>query len=122
VAGNYQYLSDSEGAITRSSYGTSTTATETSAGDARGFLKAVALTRGELGGIVPQTSYTYFNRSITLTGAAPQTVNPLASVTRFRNDDGTGAQTTSYSYAWYLNSTQACRWWGRIRTGRTRRP
>jgi RHS repeat-associated protein len=107
VAGNYQYLSDSEGAITRSSYGTSTTATEISAGDARGFLKAVALTRGELGGIVPQTSYTYFNRSVSLAGAAPQTVNPLASVTRFRNDDGTGAQTTSYSYAWYLNSTQA---------------
>ena len=41
---------------------------------------------------MPQTSYTYFNRSVTLAGAAPQTVNPLASVTRFRNDDGTGAQ------------------------------
>ena len=107
VAGNYQYLADNDGAISRSSYGTSTTATETTAGDARGFLKAVALSRGELGSLVPQMAHTYFNRSVTLAGAAPQTVNPLASVTRFRNDDGTGAQTTSYSYQWYLNSTQA---------------
>jgi RHS repeat-associated protein len=106
VGGNYQYLADDQGAITRTTYGTSSTASETLAGDVRGFVKDVVLSRGELGSAVPQMGYTYFSRSVNL-GGATKTVNPLASMTRYRNDDGTGAQTTSYSYQWYLNSTQA---------------
>lgn len=106
VNGNYEYLSDTEGPITRTAYGTSTSATEISAGNVAGFVSDVALTRGELGSAVPQMDYTYFSRSVTL-GGSTKTVNPLASFTQYRNDDGTGAQTTSYSYQWYLNSTQA---------------
>ena len=106
VNGNYEYLSDTEGSITRTAYGTSTSATEISAGNVAGFVSDVALTRGELGSAVPQMGYTYFSRSVSL-GGSTKTVNPLASFTQYRNDDGTGAQTTTYSYQWYLNSTQA---------------
>jgi RHS repeat-associated protein len=106
VNGNYEYLSDTEGPITRTAYGTSTSATEISAGNVAGFVSDVALTRGELGSAVPQMDYTYFSRSVSL-GGSTKTVNPLASFTQYRNDDGTGAQTTTYSYQWYLNSTQA---------------
>ena len=105
VGGNYQYLADSTGAITRSTYGTSSTASESSAGDVRGFVKDVVLTRGETGTAVPQLGFQYFTRSVSL-GGVSKTVNPLASLTSFRNDDGTGAQVTKYSYDWYANSTQ----------------
>src|SRR5207247_6121944 len=35
------------------------------------------------------------------------TVYPMATTTRYRNTDGTGGQTTSYSYTWQGSTTQA---------------
>jgi hypothetical protein len=100
-AGNYQYLRDSSGLIATTSYYTSTTATETTPGGVIGYQYQTHLKRGELGTAVLQSTTQYYAH----TGGGA-TVYPVATETRYRNTDGTGAQTTSYSYTWFANSTQ----------------
>src|SRR5262249_49894783 len=92
-AANYQYLADNTGLLTTYSYYSTTTATQTTAGGVADYLQAVSLRHGEAGMAVPQESLQYFTR--TVNGA---TVSPVATDTVYRNDDGTGAQTTSYAY------------------------
>src|SRR5262249_43989229 len=100
VSGNYQYLSDSSGLIDTYIYGASTTATSSSAGDVTGYLKDVKLQKGETGTAILQSEQQYFSQ----TGAS--TIYPIATRSVYRNTDGTGAETTSYSYTWFTGTTQ----------------
>jgi hypothetical protein len=99
--GNYQYLSDTTGLITTWTYGTVTTATETTAGDAAGRLKQVAIRRDEFGTAVPQQDVTYIRRT-----AGGSALFFVATVTAYRHDDGTGPITTSYAYTWQGTTAQ----------------
>jgi RHS repeat-associated protein len=101
-AGNYQYLSDSAGLIGNITYGTSTTATSSTAGDVAGYYKSTSIQRGETGTAIPQRTEQYFSR----TGGSI-TVYALATETAYRNTDGTGSETTSYSYTWVSGTVKA---------------
>src|SRR5437773_279634 len=101
VSGNYQYLRDSSGLIQVLSYGTSTTATDSSAGDVAGYLKDVSVQQGETASAILQSRTQYFEHS-----GGGGTVHPTATSTVYRNSDGTGGETTGYSYTWFSSSTQ----------------
>lgn len=101
VAGNFQFVSDISGLVTTLTYGSTTTATASTPGDVVGYRSATALRQGELGTAVPQAVWQYVARS-----GADRTIYPVASATRYRNDDGTGAQTTQYAYTWYADTVQ----------------
>ena len=94
-------LRTSAGLITQTEYYASTTATPTTPGGAAGYVKSRSLKRGSSGTPVPQSLTTYIQR---LAGVA--TVYPVAASTAYRNDDGTGAVTTSYSYTWFGSTAQ----------------
>jgi RHS repeat-associated protein len=96
--GNATYLSDSAGLLTAYTYGSSTTATTSTAGDAAGYLKEVDLLHGETGTPVPQQSMTYI--------VSPAGTFAPASATVYRNADGTGGQTTTTSYTWQGSTAQ----------------
>lgn len=98
VSGNYTYLRDGEGLIETIGYYSSTTATSSSAGGVDGYQQNWGIRRGETGTNVPQGEYTYIERS----GGA--TIYPLASSTKYRNTNGTGGQTTSYTYTWFTGT------------------
>lgn len=70
-------------------------ATETLAGGAAGYVMAHRDKEGEFGAAVLRNSTAYYART-----ANGSTVFPMASQTRYANADGTGAQTTTYSYTW----------------------
>ncbi len=93
-SGNYQYLNDSTGLIQNISYGSSTTATSSTAGNVAGYQSQTSIQQGETGTAIVQSSQLYFSR----TGGS--TIYPIASTTVYRNTDGTGGETTSYSYTW----------------------
>lgn len=80
-AGNYEFLSDDAGLIATFSYATTTTATESSAGAAAGYLESTSIQRGELGTPVLRSSTTYFVH----TGGG-STIFPTATTTVYRND------------------------------------
>ncbi|MGB7158984.1 MAG: hypothetical protein WBD40_13005, partial [Tepidisphaeraceae bacterium] len=93
---SYANLNDGTGLIEITEYGSSTTATSSTAGDVSGYFKAAKVKRGENGTPVTLNTQTYFSRT-----TAGATVYPVAANTVYRNDDGTGAQTTSYAYTWH---------------------
>jgi hypothetical protein len=99
--GDYQYLADATGLVTTWTFGLTTTATETTAGDAAGRLKQVAVRRGEFGPAVPQQGVAYVKRT-----AGGSELFFEAGVTAYRNDDGSGAQTTSFAYTWQGDTAQ----------------
>jgi hypothetical protein len=99
--GDYEYLSNDSGLITVYDYYSSTTATESTAGGVAGYQQSVSVQQGEEGTPVLQSETEYFSR----TGGGI-TIYPVATQTRYRNDDGTGDQTTSYSYTWYSGTVQ----------------
>ena len=101
VNGNYQYLQDNQGEITRIDYYAATTATETTPGGAAGYYEDTTLQQGQLGTPIVQTSTQYFAHS---DGGA--TVYPEATTTVYRNTDGTGAETTQYAYTWYPDTVR----------------
>src|SRR5262249_46612095 len=101
-SGNFQYLSDSSGLVSTTEYYTSTTATSSTAGGVAGYLQRTNVKRGETGTAVPQESWQYVSRS-----AGGATVYPVATDTVYRNDDGTGGETTSFAYTWFSGTTQA---------------
>src|SRR5262249_17932253 len=86
--GNYQYLNDSSGLIENTTYSTSTTATETTAGGVAGYMQNTSVQYGELGTAILQSSMQYYQH----TGGG-LTVDPVATSTVYRNTDGTGAET-----------------------------
>ncbi|MFO0848770.1 MAG: hypothetical protein U0871_09480 [Gemmataceae bacterium] len=101
VSGNAQYLADGAGLVTAYTYGSSTTATSSTAGDAAGYASALAVRQGETGTDVPQAAWTYFRKS-----AGGATVTPVAAETVYRNANGTGGQTTGYAYTWHSGTVQ----------------
>ncbi len=100
-AGVATYLRDSDGILTTYAYASSTTATTSVSGDATGYLKQVALTHGETGAAVPQETLAYIKRTV---GTVDFFVT--ATDTVYRNDNGTGAQTTTYTYTWQGTTAQ----------------
>jgi RHS repeat-associated protein len=101
VSGNYQYLSDSAGLVETVSYYASTTATDSTAGGAASYLQQLSLQQGETGSAIPQQTLQYYAHS----NGSGTTVYPVATNTVYRNPDGTGAETTTYSYTWFTSST-----------------
>src|SRR5205823_2368091 len=75
-------------------YATSTTATSMAAGDVASYLKDGKVAQGETATAILVAGQQYISR----TGGS--TVYPVASTTAYRNTDGTGGETTSYSYTW----------------------
>jgi RHS repeat-associated protein len=100
-SGNYQYMSDNSGLVEVTDYGTSTTATSSSAGDVLGYYKDTKLQQGELGSPMLQRTDQYFSQT-----ANGVTVYPMATRTVYRNTDGTSAETTSFSYTWFAGTVQ----------------
>jgi hypothetical protein len=103
VSGNYAYLSDSTGQITNYDYYTSTTATATAAGGIAGNWKGDSIQQGETGTAIRQLDIAYYQITSTTTGTP---INPRATYTVYRNDDGTGAETTTYSYTFFSGTGQ----------------
>lgn len=101
VSGNYQYLNDDSGLITTASFYSSTTATDSTAGGVAGYQESSSIQRGELGTSVLQNTAEYF-----LVTGGGATIAPVASSTVYRNDDGTGAETTSFSYTFFTGTTR----------------
>jgi hypothetical protein len=99
--GVYQYLNNSSGLITHYDYYTATTATETAAGGVVNYLEDEQIQQGQQGTLLPQEMWQYFAHAYN-----GQTIAPTASDTVYRNSDGTGAETTSYSYTWYAGTAQ----------------
>jgi RHS repeat-associated protein len=87
---NATYLNDSAGLITTYTYGTTT-----SGGDVAGYLKGVAIKKGENGTAIPQSAMTYIGRT-----AGTETRYHVASSTQYRDINAGGAQTTNYAYTW----------------------
>ncbi len=101
VSGNYADLRDSSGLITLYDYYSSTTADDSTAGGVAGYLEDEQLAQGEEGTPVLQETWQYYAHT-----AGGITVNPVATDTVYRNDDGTGAETTTFTYTWFTDSTQ----------------
>ena len=101
ISGNAAYLSDSAGLVTVYTYGATTTATTSTAGDALGYLKEVDLKQGETGTAVPQSVLAYIKNTV----SSVDFFN-LASSTVYRNDNGTGGQTTSNAYTYVSGTNQ----------------
>jgi hypothetical protein len=99
--GDYEYLSNDSGLLTVYEYYTSTTATESTAGGVEGYQLSVAVQQGKEGTPILQSETEYFSRS-----GGGSTIYPVATETRYRNDNGTGAQATSYSYTWHTGTVQ----------------
>ena len=75
--------------------------TTTGSGAAPGYLWREKMQQGSGGAPVLLLAYTY--TSVTAGGS---TVYPPASVTTYRNSDGTGSITTTFAYAYYSGTTQ----------------
>src|SRR5262249_17907770 len=87
---------DSAGLIVVTDYGTSTTATSSTLGDVTGFRKDVKVQQGETGTAILQSARQYFTHNNS--GA---TVAIVGSTTAYRNPDGTGGETPSFSFTWF---------------------
>ena len=107
-AGHYQYLSDNSGLITRYDYYSTTNANDTppepgtDQGAVAGYQQDTKIEHGQLGTPILQESMQYYAHT-----ANGITVHPLATDTVYRNTNGTGAETTSYSYTYYPGTVQA---------------
>jgi YD repeat-containing protein len=99
--GNSPYLKDGDGLIRVYTYGSSTSGTisETVAGDVAGYFKAQYVQHGETGTPTLISDQSYFKRTANSTDTYP-----IAAQTVYRNTNGTGGQTISYSYSWYSGS------------------
>lgn len=95
------YLRSGDGLIATTTYASSTTATTSTAGDVSGYVTSTAIKRGTGGTAVSQSAVTYIGRT-----ANSQTRYHVASTTQYRNDNGTGGQTTSYAYTWNGSTAQ----------------
>jgi RHS repeat-associated protein len=103
VNGSYQYLSSSSGLIETTDYYASTDSTinDTTPSGVAGYIQDVKIQQGQTGTPALQSSVQYYKHS-----GANATVYPVATQTVYRNPDGTGAETTSYAYGWFANSTR----------------
>jgi len=101
-AGTYANLSSGSGRIDLVDYGAGTTATSTTAGDVAGYLKDDKVQDGYAATAILTDAVQYFSR----TSSGGSTTYPAATSTAYRNTDGTGAEVTSYAYAWYSGTDQ----------------
>ena len=103
VAGNYVYIHDDSGAIAITDYYTSTTygISDTVVGGVLGYVQNRKMQHGELATSILLGSQEYFAQ----TGGGV-TVYPVAQRHVYANEDGTGIQTTTYSYAWLAGTVQ----------------
>lgn len=99
--GTYQYLENNSGLITLYDYYGSGTATETTPGGVIGYQQDTKIEQGQQGTPILQETWQYYTRT-----ANGISVDPLATDTVYRNTDGSGAETTSYSYDWYPGTVQ----------------
>ncbi len=104
---NHQYVNDYAGRIDIFTYYDTTTATATTPGSVDKYRAQTRMKRGELdngtllaGGTLID-SRDYYTRTV-----GSDTIYPLASMTNYRNYDGTGAETTTYTYDWFTNTTR----------------
>src|SRR5262249_47502810 len=95
--GDYGLLNSTTGLIAVTDYYTTTTATDTAAGGVTGYYQDTKLEQGKSGTPLLQAGVQYIARF-----GSNATVYPVASSTRYRNTDGTGGETTSYAYTWYV--------------------
>ncbi|HEX7900564.1 MAG TPA: RHS repeat-associated core domain-containing protein [Planctomycetota bacterium] len=101
VGGTYTYLNNT-GLIQVTEYGSSTTATSGTPGDVLGFVKTRNIKNGKSGSLVKQEQTQYFAHASSVAFAYSHTVYPIANRARYRNTDGTGGQTTSFAYTWFV--------------------
>ncbi len=94
--GNYQYLNNSSGQISRYVYYTTTTATETTEGGVTGYLYYELLQQGQQGTGIQQGLWQYYAHAYN-----GQIIAPLAKTLINSHDDGTGTEPTYYGYTWY---------------------
>lgn len=99
--GTYQYLSANSGLIDLTTYYTTTTATASTPGGVTGYVYDDAIEQGYNGTPILQDSTTYFLQTAGAVSYAPE-----ATYTVYRNDDGTGGETTSYSYTYFAGTVQ----------------
>jgi len=101
VSSNYQYMRDSSGLVEITDYASSTTATPSTPGNVAGFLQDTKIKQGELGTTILISGQQYYSHT-----ANSVTIYPTANSTRYRNTDGTGAETTSNSYTFFTGTNQ----------------
>ena len=89
------YLRDTEGLFEQYDYYSSTTATATTAGGVNKYPEKYSLRRGEQGTAISQVRLEYFTRS-----DGTVTIYPVATSTGYRNENGTGGQTSGRAYSW----------------------
>jgi RHS repeat-associated protein/uncharacterized delta-60 repeat protein len=103
LTGNFSNLNDSSGRIVVYEFATTTTATDSAAGDAAGFLNAVKIKNGESGSLITQSVMTYIKRVGT-----GQTVFAPAIETVYSDTAASlsTARKTTYTYNWYGSTVQ----------------
>ncbi|MFL5245944.1 MAG: RHS repeat domain-containing protein [Gemmataceae bacterium] len=94
-------FNSNSGLITTTDYYTTTTAGETTAGGVAGYTQDTKIKQGSAGTSILQNTVQYF-----LHTGNGISVSPIATNTVYRGTDGTGAETTSYSYTWFTGTTQ----------------
>lgn len=94
-------LNSTSGRIDLTDYYTITTATPTTPGGAAGYVQFRKVQQGTTGTAITLSETKYFKRV-----TAGTTIYPVAESTTFRNDDETGAITTSYAYTWFEDTAQ----------------
>lgn len=101
VSNNYQYMSDNSGLVEITDYAASTTATSSTPGNVAGYLQDTKIKQGELGTAILTSAQQYIAHT-----ANSITIYPPANTTGYRNTDGTGTETTSYSYTFFTSTNQ----------------
>ncbi len=101
VSGNAASIRDSAGLVTNYTFGSGTTATATTAGNASNWLQSVSIRQGETGTGISQKALDYYKK----------TVNGIelfftAHATQYRNTNTTGGQTTSFGYTFQGSTAQ----------------
>ncbi len=97
----YEYLNNSSGEIDLADYYATTTATSSTPSGAAGYEEDTKIVQGQEGTPILHTSMDYY----AITGGS-STIYPTADSTQYRNTDGTGAETTSYSYTFFSGTVQ----------------
>jgi RHS repeat-associated protein len=99
--GSYQYMSSNSGLIQVIDYATTTTATSSAPGNVAGYYQDNKIQQGQSGALILQNSVQYFSQT-----AGGITIYPLANSTVYRNTDGTGPETTSYTSTFFSGTNQ----------------
>jgi RHS repeat-associated protein len=92
-------LAVGSGTIYLTDYYTSTTATETTAGGVNGYVQNSKVKQGSSGTPILLETWSYYRKT---EGNKANVVT--ASDTVYANANGTGAETTSYTYTWYAGA------------------